>query len=155
MFRYFSIFTSRFSLHSRFLLPTNTRNFSPFAEKLTQESKKSPAAGAADHHIIRGHADEGAYQRATVRREIRRDSRAVEIGAHYLKITSLFTFLRPAAIYFRVFSVVSTGWMSRFTLQSYRYRCVPRRLIFWPAEDGVGHRGDRRGPDFYVRLSVS
>ncbi len=41
MFRYFSIFTSRFSLHSRFLLPTSTRNFSPFAEKLTQESKNA------------------------------------------------------------------------------------------------------------------
>ncbi len=44
MFRYFSIFTSRFSLHSRFLLLTSTRIISMFAKKLTQESKKCPAA---------------------------------------------------------------------------------------------------------------
>lgn len=44
MFRYFSIFTSRFSLSSLFLLLTSTRIFSMFAKKLTQESKKCPAA---------------------------------------------------------------------------------------------------------------
>ena len=42
MFRYFSIFTSRFSLSSLFLLLTSTRIFSMFAKKLTQESKKMP-----------------------------------------------------------------------------------------------------------------